>query len=67
MPLHIVLYPCAAALAFQICRCLERTYIIHEDSIGDITQLLRQLSIVRALLTVQMDSDEEEIMIGCLK
>ncbi|CAF5205603.1 unnamed protein product, partial [Rotaria magnacalcarata] len=50
----------------EISRCLERTYIINEKSVPDITLLLRKLSIVRALLTVQMDADEEEIMIACL-
>jgi ryanodine receptor 2 len=50
----------------EISRCLERTYIINEKSVPDITLLLRKLSIVRALLTVQMDSEEEEIMIACL-
>ncbi|CAF3988414.1 unnamed protein product, partial [Rotaria sp. Silwood1] len=35
-------------------------------SVPDITSLLRKLSIIRALLTVQMDSDEEAIMISCL-
>ncbi|CAF0745111.1 unnamed protein product, partial [Didymodactylos carnosus] len=50
----------------EISRCLEKTYTISAKSIRDITQLLRQLSTVRALLTVQMDADEEEIMIRCL-
>ncbi|CAM4882414.1 unnamed protein product [Rotaria socialis] len=50
----------------QISRCLERTYVINEKSVPDITLLLRKLSIIRALLTVQMDSDEEAIMISCL-
>ncbi|CAF4141529.1 unnamed protein product, partial [Rotaria sp. Silwood1] len=50
-----------------ISRCLERTYIINDRSVPDITSLLRKLSIIRALLTVQMDSDEEAIMISCLK
>ncbi|CAF1420419.1 unnamed protein product, partial [Rotaria sordida] len=50
----------------QISQCLERTYVINEKSVPDITLLLRKLSIVRALLTVQMDSDEEAIMISCL-
>ena len=48
-------------------RCLERTYIINEKSVPDIKTLLRKLSIVRALLTVQMDATEEEVMISCLK
>lgn len=51
----------------EVSQCLERTYIINEKSTPDITILLRKLSIVRALLTVQMDADEEEIMISCLK
>lgn len=51
----------------QISRCLDRTYVINEKSVPDISLLLRKLSIVRALLTVQMDSNEEEIMISCLK
>ncbi|CAF1123978.1 unnamed protein product [Adineta steineri] len=50
----------------EISRCLERTYIINEKSIPDVSILLRKFSIVRALLTVQMDADEEEIMISCL-
>ncbi|CAF2524137.1 unnamed protein product [Rotaria sp. Silwood2] len=50
----------------EISQSLERTYIINEKSVPDITSLLRKLSIVRALLTVQMDADEEEIMISCL-
>jgi len=50
----------------EVSRCLERTYIINEKSVPDITLLLRKLSIVRALLTVQMDADEEAIMISCL-
>ncbi|CAF3538671.1 unnamed protein product [Rotaria sordida] len=50
----------------EISRSLERTYIINEKSVPDITSLLRKLSIVRALLTVQMDADEEGIMISCL-
>ncbi|CAF4821005.1 unnamed protein product, partial [Rotaria sp. Silwood2] len=49
-----------------ISRCLERTYVINEKSVPDITSLLRKLSIIRALLTVQMDLDEEAIMISCL-
>ncbi|CAF4069276.1 unnamed protein product, partial [Rotaria sp. Silwood2] len=40
--------------------------LINEKSVPDITSLLRKLSIIRALLTVQMDSDEEAIMISCL-
>jgi hypothetical protein len=51
----------------QISRSLERTYIVKDTSIPDISVLLRKLSIIRALLTVQMDSDEEDVMISCLK
>ncbi|UJR36545.1 hypothetical protein I4U23_029265 [Adineta vaga] len=50
----------------EVSRCIERAYIINEKSVPDIKLLLRKLSIVRALLTVQMDSDEEEMMIACL-
>ncbi|UJR09568.1 hypothetical protein I4U23_013803 [Adineta vaga] len=50
----------------EIARSLERTYVVNESSTSDILLLVRKLSIIRALLTVQMDSDEEGIMIACL-
>ncbi|CAF1381800.1 unnamed protein product, partial [Adineta ricciae] len=50
----------------EISRSLERTYTVNESSKVDILLLLRKLSIIRALLTVQMDSEEEDIMISCL-
>ena len=45
---------------------MNKTYVIGESSIKDVTNLLRGLSTVRSLLCVQMGPCEEEIMKGYL-
>jgi ryanodine receptor 2 len=45
---------------------LNKTYVIGESSIQDVSNLLQSLSTTRSLLCVQMSAVEEEIMKTCL-
>lgn len=47
---------------WQLIRSLEKAYVISERSREDINSLLRSLGLVRSLLMVQVDPDEEEIL-----
>jgi ryanodine receptor 2 len=50
----------------EISDCLNKTYVIGEASIQDVSNLLQSLSTIRSLLCVQMSAVEEEIMKSCL-
>ncbi|CAH1792824.1 unnamed protein product, partial [Owenia fusiformis] len=46
----------------EVCRALEKTYVISSASTEDINNLLRALGITRALLNVQVGGEEEELL-----
>ena len=50
------------AVVFQLIRSLERAYVISAANKEDINKLLKSLGTVRSLLSVQVCSDEEEIL-----
>ena len=49
-------------VVFQLIRSLERAYVISAANRDDINKLLKSLGTVRSLLSVQVCSDEEEIL-----
>ena len=53
---------CDRLVVFQLIRSLERAYVISAANRDDINKLLKSLGTVRSLLSVQVCSDEEEIL-----
>ena len=47
----------------QLCRALNKTYVVSANQREDIVHLLTSLGQIRSLLTVQMGSVEEEALI----
>ena len=53
---------CNTSVVFQLIRSLEKGYVISAANKDDINKLLKSLGTVRSLLSVQVGTDEEEIL-----